>query len=175
MRIVAVVMAGGRARRMGGVVKPLIRVCGRPLIEHVLEPLDSVWRIIVALSRHTLEGLRGYCRRYECIRTSGSGYSWDLRSILYSILHRPLLVVPADIVGLGTWILGLAEGVGGRSIYTVKCGGRPLGVSIVLGRGWDWEDLEAGCNVVNVNTWEDLERAEEACRGYMAETLHRAS
>ncbi len=175
MRIVAVVMAGGRAERMGGVVKPLLRVCGKPLIEHVLGPLEGAWRIILALSRYTVEGLRGYCRRYNCIYTSGAGYPWDLGEVLASILYRPLIIVPADIVGLGPWLLKLAEDVGDRSIYTVKCGGRPLGVSIIPGRGWDWEDLEAECRVVNVNTWEDLERAEQACRGYMEGTRLRAS
>ncbi|HSH42763.1 MAG TPA: NTP transferase domain-containing protein, partial [Arenicellales bacterium] len=37
--ITAIVLAGGRARRMGGVDKGLIPLCGRSMIEHVLDTL----------------------------------------------------------------------------------------------------------------------------------------
>jgi len=36
----AVVLAGGRARRMGGGDKPLVELCGRPLLRHLLDRLQ---------------------------------------------------------------------------------------------------------------------------------------
>jgi len=51
--ITAVVLAGGRARRMGGIDKGLIPVCGRPMIEHVLETLrDQAGTIIINANRN---------------------------------------------------------------------------------------------------------------------------
>ena len=39
--VAAIVLAGGRSSRMGGGDKPLLRLNGRPLIEHVLERIDG--------------------------------------------------------------------------------------------------------------------------------------
>lgn len=37
--IAAVILAGGQARRMGGVDKPLLRLAGRPILAHILDRL----------------------------------------------------------------------------------------------------------------------------------------
>lgn len=51
--ITAVVLAGGRARRMGGIDKGLIPLCGRPMIEHVLEALrDQAGTIVINANRN---------------------------------------------------------------------------------------------------------------------------
>jgi molybdopterin-guanine dinucleotide biosynthesis protein A len=52
-KITGVVLAGGRARRMGGEDKGLIPFRGRPLVAHALEALDSVaGRILVNANRN---------------------------------------------------------------------------------------------------------------------------
>jgi len=38
--VTAVILAGGRATRMGGTDKGLVELCGRPMIEHVLTALE---------------------------------------------------------------------------------------------------------------------------------------
>lgn len=43
----AIILAGGRARRLGGADKPLVPVAGRPLIEHALEAASGRERIVV--------------------------------------------------------------------------------------------------------------------------------
>ena len=57
MGVVALVMAGGRATRMGNVCeKPLLRICGRTMVERVIEALRSsknIDEIIVAVSKFT--------------------------------------------------------------------------------------------------------------------------
>jgi molybdopterin-guanine dinucleotide biosynthesis protein A len=43
----AVVLAGGRGRRLGGVSKPEVRVGGRPLLDHVLDATGGAGRVVV--------------------------------------------------------------------------------------------------------------------------------
>lgn len=51
--ITGIVLAGGRARRMGGIDKGLIPLCGRTMIEHVLDRLvDQVGAVIVNANRN---------------------------------------------------------------------------------------------------------------------------
>jgi molybdenum cofactor guanylyltransferase len=51
--ITAVVLAGGRARRMGGIDKGLIPLCGRTMIEHVLDTLgDQAGTLIINANRN---------------------------------------------------------------------------------------------------------------------------
>lgn len=52
--ITGIVLAGGRARRMGGVDKGLIPLCGRTMIEHVLDTLrGQVGKVIINANRNT--------------------------------------------------------------------------------------------------------------------------
>ncbi len=49
-----VIMAGGMAKRMGGVEKPLVKICGKPMIEHVLVVARKLTRrVYVATSPNT--------------------------------------------------------------------------------------------------------------------------
>lgn len=51
--ITGIVLAGGRARRMGGIDKGLIPLCGRTMIEHVLDKLDGqVGAVIINANRN---------------------------------------------------------------------------------------------------------------------------
>lgn len=52
-RITAVILAGGKARRMGGEDKGLIDLDGRPLIEHVLQRVrPQVSRVVINANRN---------------------------------------------------------------------------------------------------------------------------
>ncbi len=52
-QITGVVLAGGRARRMGGVDKGLVRLHGKPMIEHVLQALQpQVGQLIINANRN---------------------------------------------------------------------------------------------------------------------------
>ncbi len=55
-RITAVVLAGGRARRMGGKDKGLIPLAGEPMIAHTLRALESqAARLVINANRHAAE------------------------------------------------------------------------------------------------------------------------
>ena len=57
--ITGVVLAGGRARRMGGVDKGLTPVAGRPMIEHVIARLKPQVSSLIINANRNLETYRG--------------------------------------------------------------------------------------------------------------------
>jgi adenosylcobinamide-phosphate guanylyltransferase len=110
--LIAAIMCGGRANRMrqqAGVEKPLLKVYGTAMIEHVISALsnsEKFDRIVGTVSPNapkTWKLLKSM--GIETIETSGQGYSQDL-SLLLSILEpHKVLVVPADIPLLNSQIV----------------------------------------------------------------------
>ncbi len=95
----AVVMAGGSGKRMGLVEKPLVNICGKPMIEWVVEALrkaqeiDEIW---IATSPCTLETRRwAENKGFKVFETSGLGYEHDIAEI--SAYAAPCLVIASDI------------------------------------------------------------------------------
>src|SRR5690242_11794218 len=66
MRTVAVVLAGGVGTRVGlGIPKQLIKIAGRPIIEHAIDALDSspdIDEIIVMMTPGYLDDVRALKR-----------------------------------------------------------------------------------------------------------------
>ncbi len=95
--LTGLILAGGRARRMGGRDKGLIRVAGRPLVEHVLSALrPQVATILISANRN----LTRY-RRYGApvLPDSRPGFVGPLGGIAAGLAaaHTPfLLCVPCD-------------------------------------------------------------------------------
>lgn len=51
--VTGIILAGGRARRMGGIDKGLISLCGRPMVAHVLDSLaNQASAIIINANRN---------------------------------------------------------------------------------------------------------------------------
>lgn len=51
--ITAIILAGGRATRMGGIDKGLVELCGRPMIEHVLAAVTpQVGQVVINANRN---------------------------------------------------------------------------------------------------------------------------
>ena len=103
MKVPVLIMAGGKGKRMGlPVEKPLLPFLGKPLIEWVVEAVQSannVSHVYVVTSGNTpktekkcvKDGLR-------VLRTEGKGYHDDLKqAILSAQLLCPILVIPSDI------------------------------------------------------------------------------
>ena len=103
MGVVALVMAGGRATRMGNVCeKPLLTICGRTMVERVIEALRSsknIDEIIVAVSKFTpktAELMRNFS--IKGVETPGEGYCSDVRyAIKKCALFFPVLTISADL------------------------------------------------------------------------------
>ena len=103
MRIPALVMAGGKGKRMGlAIEKPLLPFLGKPLIEWVVDAVESAEKIsefYVVTSGNT-PGTEKKCLKegLKVIRTDGKGYHDDLvQAILKAQLRCPFLTIPADL------------------------------------------------------------------------------
>ena len=95
--ISGLVLAGGLARRMGGIDKGLVVLAGKPMIEHVLAGLaPQVGRVLINANRN-LEQYGGY--GYEVVSDTLEGYLGPLAgalSALEVIDTEFLLTVPCD-------------------------------------------------------------------------------
>ncbi|NWG09447.1 MAG: NTP transferase domain-containing protein [Nitrososphaerales archaeon] len=102
MGISALIMAGGKGTRMRGQEeKPLLKIFGKPLIEHVLDALKDareVTRIVVATSKHTPKtAKRARELSLEVIQTSGKDYHVDMREAIKKLNLRYVITVSADL------------------------------------------------------------------------------
>lgn len=95
--ITGLVLAGGQARRMGGVDKGLIEVAGRPMIEHVLAVLaPQVGRVLINANR-SLERYADYGHRV--VTDSLAGFQGPLAGVVSAlevIETDFLLTAPCD-------------------------------------------------------------------------------
>jgi adenosylcobinamide-phosphate guanylyltransferase len=102
MAVTALVMAGGRGSRMKSIVeKPLLKVCGKTILERVTQALRnsmSVNRIIVTVtSRTPATALIAKQLNLETLETPGDDYVSDMRYAVKHLGLRNVLVVSADI------------------------------------------------------------------------------
>ncbi len=97
-------MAGGRGTRLRRsgihVEKPLLRLCGKPMVDHVVEALEgaSLDTVYVAVSPHTPE-TQSYLEsddQVSLIQTSGDGYVEDIGYCIEEI-GAPVLTATSDI------------------------------------------------------------------------------
>jgi len=170
-RISILVMAGGLGRRFGGAGKIFTEVCGKRLIERVLEAVSKLGEIYIAVSPHTKAYSEDLCRIYRCIETRGKGYPWDLSEAL-SKLEKPVLVLPADLPFITSdaieSFLSKAFEVG-KPVVTLRvcregsC--KPIGISLIAGDGSSWANIDYQYSEVfmDIDTVEDLIRAGEIC------------
>jgi adenosylcobinamide-phosphate guanylyltransferase len=96
-------MAGGKGKRMGlPVEKPLLPFLGKPLIDWVVEAVQSakkVSELYVVTSENTPETeKRCLSKGWKVLRTDAKGYHDDLKqATLEADLLGPVLTIPADL------------------------------------------------------------------------------
>ncbi len=165
----AILMCGGRGKRLGVGEKPLFRVCGQRLVDHALNELDN-WDVIAVTSPYVPE-TEAYLRNagVEVYRADGKGYVADYMAACrdYSVCE-PVLIVSSDIVYLRR---GLIEDVvsryasSDRMALRVVAAGKPAGIGIIDTFFIEYEQEEevyeiGQDDIVNINSPEDVERAE---------------
>jgi adenosylcobinamide-phosphate guanylyltransferase len=103
MRVPALIMAGGKGKRMKlPIEKPLLLFLNRPLIEWVVEAVKSAKKIsefYIVTSENAPETEKKCLKDgLKVIRTDGKGYHDDLKqAILKAKLQCPVLTIPADL------------------------------------------------------------------------------
>jgi uncharacterized protein (TIGR00454 family) len=106
MRVPALIMAGGKGKRMGlPVEKPLLPFLGKPLLDWVVEAAASAEKIAefyVVTSENTPETEK-HCRSkgWKVLRTDAKGYHDDLKQAVHAAgLAGAVLTIPADLPAL---------------------------------------------------------------------------
>jgi adenosylcobinamide-phosphate guanylyltransferase len=103
MRVPALIMAGGKSKRIGlAIEKPLLSFLEKPLIEWVVEAVKSAQKVsdfYIVTSTNAPETEKKCLKDgLKVIRTDGKGYHDDLKqAILKAKLQCPVLTMPADL------------------------------------------------------------------------------
>ncbi|MFQ5920563.1 MAG: NTP transferase domain-containing protein, partial [Nitrososphaerales archaeon] len=98
----AIIMAGGRGRRMlSGEEKPMLRVRGKPMVGYVLEALRNSGcfeRIIALVSSNTPRTANFLAKEGVTVsNSSGRNYVKDLNDILLLASPKKVLITPSDL------------------------------------------------------------------------------
>lgn len=122
-QITGVVLAGGQARRMGGVDKGLVDLAGRPMIEHVIERLSpQVGNLMINANRN----LETYAALgYPVVPDADGDFRGPLAGILAAMRAARtsfILTVPCDTPLL-------APGLADRFWHAVDTAGAELAVA----------------------------------------------
>ena len=103
MKVPALIMAGGKGKRMGlPVEKPLLPFLGKPLVDWVAEAVASAVKVsefYVVTSVNTPETEKQCLSKgWKVLRTDAKGYHDDLKqAVLEAGLLGPVLTIPADL------------------------------------------------------------------------------
>jgi adenosylcobinamide-phosphate guanylyltransferase len=175
MGVTALVMAGGKGTRMSlSEEKPLIRVGGKPVIEHVLAALKNAKKvnsIVVAVSDYTPKTAKLMLQfPVSVIKTPGKEYVSDMRYAVKSLNLRAVLAIGADLP------LITGEVVDAIVECYEQCGKPALSVVIPmetkekLGLGGEYafkvgnmRVVPAGINVIDGRRIDEKELDEEIC------------
>jgi adenosylcobinamide-phosphate guanylyltransferase len=102
MTVTALIMAGGKGRRMAlSEEKPLILVGGKPVIEHVINVLKNartVDSVVVAVSDYTPKTASHLVEfPVKILKTPGKEYVSDMAYAVKTLNLQTVLTVPADM------------------------------------------------------------------------------
>ncbi len=155
MGITALVMAGGKGTRMKlPVEKPLIEVCGKPVIEYVLETLrraKKIDKIIVATTAATPK-TTALMRQLgvEVIETPGNDYVSDMGYTVQTLKLGVFLAIAADLPLVKPELIdAIVERYErcGKPALTVAV---PMETKVKLGMCIEYSFKECGCDLVPV-------------------------
>lgn len=175
MGVTALVMAGGKGARMTlQEEKPLLKVGGKPVIEHVLVALENakkVKAIVVAVSEYTPK-TAGHVAKLQVtvIKTPGKEYVSDMGYAVKTLKLGTVLAVAADLPLItGEIIDGIVKRYErcGKPALTVVV---PMATKEKLGLGGEYAfEVEgklvvpAGINLVDGRRISEEELDEEIC------------
>jgi adenosylcobinamide-phosphate guanylyltransferase len=175
MSVTALVMAGGKGTRMSlSEEKPLLRVGGKPVIEHVLAALKNAKKvnsIVVAVSAYTPKTANLMLQfPVSVIKTPGKEYVSDMRYAVKSLNLHSVLAIGADLP------LITGEVVDAIVDCYERCGKPALSVVVPmetkekLGLGGEYafkvgtiHVVPAGINVIDGRRIDEKELDEEIC------------
>ena len=102
MGVTAVVMAGGKGRRMGlSGEKPLLEVGGKPAIAHVIESLQAAKKvdsIVIAITDYAPK-TANFVSKFpvKVVKTPGKDYIFDMQYVVKKLGLEKVLIIAADL------------------------------------------------------------------------------
>lgn len=179
MGVTALVMAGGRGTRMKlREEKPLLKVGGKPMIQHVVEALKKavkIEEIVVVVSKHTPKTAEEAERfSVKVLETLGKDYVSDAQYAIKKLKLNTVLTISADLPLVTNEIIDEAidryercgkpalavvvpaetrERLGLELDYVIEDQGRrlaPAGINLIDGRRIDETELEEEILVIDM-------------------------
>lgn len=170
-KVFCLILAGGRGSRFGSPLKFLTSVCGKPIIEKLVEDIETICQyIVLALSKRTLAAAY-LCRdmhSIECVETSGEDLVNDL-TLLLDVFPKPLLVLGADIHLSSNQILldFITRALKAKEdVITLVVGEseKLVGVALFKKSYGSWINIPyPGDSVIDIDSYDDLKRVEYRC------------
>ncbi|MGC8608813.1 MAG: NTP transferase domain-containing protein [Thermoplasmata archaeon] len=162
----ALIMAGGRGTRIGNPEKCLIVIGNRSLLDRNISLLRRYTSSIYVSVRDGMAATQreAMTRNAVIIKTEGSGYVSDLNTCLSFIGSFPILVIPGDIYVTDEKIFDSYVRKAAESNYDIinfKLNGDFTGLSFFNKRSGSYIDMQFSGGIANINTPEDLEKAEK--------------
>lgn len=181
--MLALLMCGGKGKRLGIGEKPLFKVCGKRLIEYALDELKN-YEIIAVTSPYTPETEK-FLRDLgiEVFRASGRGFIEDYREAIVELsITLPTLIVSSDLVYIRKNVVDDVVSYYFKSdkpaLKVVNSRGA-VGIN-VIDAFFIYEEQEEEIykiddfDIININTLEDVIRAEELCMMNKGKCLQRS-
>lgn len=107
--MLALIMAGGLGTRMNRGEKPLITVCGRPMIDYVRSAFIDAGLEVLAVVTPKVPMTKNWCRAHgiDFFQAQGIGYIEDLNECVTEIGEEmPMFTCVADLPGVTPAIIG---------------------------------------------------------------------
>lgn len=163
-------MCGGKGERLKAGEKPMLKVCGKRLIDHSLSELKDfeILAVTSPFTPNTEKYLESIGVKFY--RAKGRGFIEDyIEACKILRICEPILIVSADLVYFRKGILKEVVNfykISGKPALKVVSANRPIGINVVDASMIDYEQDESIFiiseeDVVNINTIEDAKRAEE--------------
>jgi len=166
----ALLMCGGRGSRLGMGEKPLVRVGGRPLVDHALDALSVCQEVVCVSSPFTPETSAYLSSQgLEVFVAEGKGFIQDMRSAIEAMsIREPVVVMSSDVMlseGIMESIISFYLSCESEAVAVYDSGEKPVGINIIDGFFIEREQSQSIFYIseneyVNVNTPDDLKRAE---------------
>jgi adenosylcobinamide-phosphate guanylyltransferase len=163
--MLALIMAGGEGTRLRMGEKPLVTICGRPMLSYVIDAFSAAGHEVVVVASHKTPFTKNWCRAQGVVlyEAEGLGYVEDINAAaadleeagtpFFTCVSDLPCLAPDIITGIedawrragapacSTWVpRDLCEEHGCRTQYTEEIDGTPAcpaGINILTAGGCD--------------------------------------
>jgi adenosylcobinamide-phosphate guanylyltransferase len=117
--MLALIMAGGEGSRLGMGEKPLVSICGRPMVSYVIDAFLAADHEVVVVASHRTPFTKNWCRAQglTIYDAKGLGYVEDINAAAADLEEegKPLFTCVSDLPCLAVDIIADIEAAWRRS------------------------------------------------------------